>query len=195
MKLELAMTCSPKLKQIFKNISVGFTTTALLLTSLANPSLGKPSNWSYKIGDNVRFDFKGCTRSNNDVICAGNFRSRSGEQQLTIGPGSNGEVGVSITDTRGSAYQADEVRIGDQWLCNKTDCGHGDFVFVEGVDYKTLFVFKDASIPAPKLALFLFKSPSWISFGFDIRIRSINVVSLGINSSSDKRDQGYFFLK
>jgi hypothetical protein len=192
MKLKLAMICSPNSRQIVRNISVGLTTTVLLFTSLANPSLGKPSNWSYKIGDNVRFDFKGCTKSNNDVICVGNFRSRSGEQQLNIGPGYRGGASVSITDTKGSAYQADEVRIGDQWSCNNTDCGYDNFVFVEGVDYKTLFVFRDASIPAPKLALFLFTS----SHGyFDIRIRSINVVGLGINSSSDKRDQGYFFLK
>jgi hypothetical protein len=131
----------------------------LTFLSIASAAIAKPSNWSYKIGDFLQFDFKGCTKTTNgdDVICVGNFRSRSGEQQISIGPGYDNYKRISITDSRGKVTNADEVRIGDNWSCRVAcgtwNSGTANMVFVEGIDYKTLFIFKDVSLPSTKLPL------------------------------------------
>jgi hypothetical protein len=150
----------------------------LTFLSMASAAIAKPSNWSYKIGDFLQLDFKGCTKtaSGDDVICVGNFRSRSGERQISIGPGYDNYKNISITDSRGKVTNADEVRIGDNWSCRVgTNCGTwnsgiGNMVFVEGIDYKTLFIFKDVSLPSTKLPLF------YLSFDRnEIKVRNIAV--------------------
>jgi hypothetical protein len=85
-----------------RNSFVGLTTTLLILTSVTSSSLAKPSNWSYRIGDNLRFDFKGCTKSTNveDVICVENFRSKNGEVGLSLSPGSVDRKSISIPDSQ-----------------------------------------------------------------------------------------------
>ncbi len=161
---------------------VSLITTLLIFTNVTSPSLAKPSNWSYKIGDNLRFDFKGCTKSTNgeDVICVGNFRSKNGEIALNLGPGSSSSKNISITDSQGSLIFADELRVGDSWSCRVgADCNNGindNIVFVEGIDYKTIFIFKDISLSSTKIALFYFRN-SGIFKPFEIKIRNIYVTS------------------
>jgi hypothetical protein len=165
-----------------RNFFVGLTTTLLILTNVTSSSLAKPSNWSYKIGDNLRFDFKGCTKSTNgeDVICVGNFRSKNGEVGLSLSPGSGDRKNISITDSQGSLIFADELRVGDNWSCRVgADCGNffgNNLVFVEGIDYKTMFIFKDISLPSTKVALFYFRSDGF-SNPFEIKVRNVNVTS------------------
>jgi hypothetical protein len=187
------MISSSKYKQVNRFFFVGFATIVLLFTSIASPSLGKPSNWSYKIGDNLRFDFKGCTKSTNgeDLICIGNFRSRNGEVSVGIGPGADNTKFIGITDSKGKVSFADEIRVGDNWSCRvgancsgntfALNMGSGDLVFVEGVDYKTLFIFKDISLPSSKIPLFFFRGYSTFSNQFEIKVRNINVTSSDVN--------------
>jgi hypothetical protein len=166
--------------KITKNFFVGLITTSLLLVNTTNYSLAKPSNWSYKLGDNLRFDFKGCTRSTNgeDLICVGNFRSKNGEVSLNLSPGSGDSKNISITDSQGSLVFADELRVGDNWSCRVgADCSGifgSNLVFVEGIDYKVMFVFKEASLPSKKIALFYFRTNSF-NPSFEIKVRNINV--------------------
>jgi hypothetical protein len=167
-----------------RDFFVGLTTTLLILVNVTSSSLAKPSNWSYKIGDNLRFDFKGCTKSTNgeDVICVGNFRSKNGEVGLSLSPGSGDRKNISITDSQGSLIFADELRVGDNWSCRVgSDCGdtfiNGNLVLVEGIDYKTTFIFKDISLPSTKIALFYFRSSQAIYNTFEIKVRNISVTS------------------
>jgi hypothetical protein len=157
-----------------RNIFVGWAVGLLTLTSFVSPSLSKPSNWSYKLGDLVQFNFWGCAQSveGDKVICTGNFRSRSGEQRISVGPGSQSNPYVIITDSRGNTYLADEMRIGDEWSC-RTNCGTAQFDLVEGIDYKTVFIFKDVSLPSSKLALFYFSGSA--RDRFELRIRNIKM--------------------
>jgi hypothetical protein len=171
------------LKTAQKNIFVGFTVGLLTLTGFVAPSLSKPSNWSFKIGDAVRFDFQGCSKSANedDVICIGNFRSRNGEQVISVIPGGGNQKYISITDSRGKVHFADEVRIGDKWACRVgEDCSNGfstNFTLVEGVDYKTVFIFKDTSLPSSKLPLFQLQRYNDFFNSNPIKVRNINVTS------------------
>jgi hypothetical protein len=176
------MISSLKFKSITKNTFIGFVTTLTVMASFISSSTGKPSNWSYKIGENVRFDFKGCTRSTSreDIICVGNFRSRNGEASLGVATGSGNSKLVSITDSQGNLTFADEIRIGDNWSCRVgADCAGtigGNLVLVEGVDYKTLFIFKETSLPSTKIALFNFRSSN-IFDQFEIKVRNINITT------------------
>jgi hypothetical protein len=166
-----------------RNVFVSLMTTSLVLTNVTSSSLAKPSNWSYKIGDNLRFDFKGCTKSTNgeDVICVGNFRSKNGEVGLSLSPGNGDRKNISITDSQGGLIFADELRIGSNWSCRSgADCSQTSFsnnvVLVEGIDYRTIFVFKDVSLPSTKIALFYFQSADYFS-PFVIKVRNINVTN------------------
>jgi hypothetical protein len=186
----LKMLNLSSLRTAHKNIFVSFTVGLMTLTGFVAPSLSKPSNWSFKIGDFVRFDFQGCSKSANkdNVICVGNFRSRNGEQGISVPPGSGNERFISITDSRGKVHFADEVRIGDKWTCQVGEnCNltfSRNFTLVEGVDYKTVFIFKDTSILSSKLPLFQFQ----VIYHYDnisssmpikIKARNINITSSG----------------
>jgi hypothetical protein len=188
--LRVSMISSSKYKHVSKRIFVGLATAVLLFASIANSSLGKPSTWSYKISDNLLFDFKECTKSTNaeDLVCTGYFRSQNGEQTLHIGPGSDSYKNVTITDSRGGVHLADEVKIGDDWSCrlgancgargiwqNVSGAGYVDFV--EGVRYKTTFLFKGVSLPSSKIALFFLKNPEFSLYSYQVKVRNINVLS------------------
>ena len=100
------------------------------------------------------FDFKGCTRPDgrDEVFCAGNLRSLGGEQRVYIarkGTYGNNGYDSSITDFKGKVYIADEIRIGDVGICDM-ECTDKTFDLVEGVNYRTLFIFKNISLPSPK---------------------------------------------
>ncbi len=80
------------------------------LVSLTSPTLSKPNNYSYKINDSLKFDFMGCAKSsadNEQIVCVGNFRSKNGEQVISISPGNTNlfsgvnDYNVIITDSRG----------------------------------------------------------------------------------------------
>jgi hypothetical protein len=166
--------------EIARKPSIGLATILLILINFANPSLSKPDNWSYNISNNLRFDFKGCTKSDNDVICIGNFRSRSGEQSLHIGTGYTGGLSpklISITDSRGNVSFADEVRVGENWIFTEKERSVGDVVLVEGIDYKTLFVFKDVSLPSLKIPLFSAQNDNYFGWAsqFSVKVRNITV--------------------
>jgi hypothetical protein len=157
--------------------------TSSILAFCINPVSAKPNESSYKIGDSLRFDFKGCTKSTNsdDIICVGNFRSRNGEVSIEVSPGNSSDRNISITDSKGRTHFADEIKVGDSWSCragnncNSLFSGNG-ITLVEGIDYKTLFVFKDVSLPSSKIPLFFFKGRVSNSFsGFEIKIRNSSI--------------------
>jgi hypothetical protein len=176
------MTSLSKLKITNKNIYNCFAIAVFIFAGVVNPSIATPSNWSYKIGNNLRFDFKGCSKSNNDLICTANFRSQNGEQKINIGPGWDSNKYVAITNSGGIVYMADEVKIGNNWVCRSgTTCGNfsflpgvGEFTFVEGVNYETVFTFRDISLPTLKMPLFVFSTDGVFSSS-PVRIRNINV--------------------
>jgi hypothetical protein len=175
-----------------RNIS---TNTSQSIATLPSPSPqnsglskkpAKRNNWSYKINSNaIRFDFNGCTNSGSDIVCSGNFRSLNREQIIAVGPGSDGVFSssnsISITDIRGTTHRASELRIGNDWSCLKGNNSFGNscqMTLVEGIDYKTLFIFKDISLPSSKIALFYFNNDSYFSGtgnNFEIKIRDIDV--------------------
>jgi hypothetical protein len=167
---------------------------SLVFISIGNPSLGNPSNWSFKISDSIRFDFKGCSADNIGVVCTGNFRSLNGEQTLAnIGPGSSvGGSPITITDSQGKVYVPDKVTINNNWSCSigSSDCpggslispGVGSLLLVEGVNYKASFIFREISLPSPKISLFRLSS---VWYGTDIKVRNIKV--LDSNTSSQQR--------
>jgi hypothetical protein len=163
-----------------RHLFVGFMTTLLVITNVTSSPLAKPNNWSYKISDNLRFNFQGCSKSNNDLICTANFRSQSGEQKISIGPGWDSNKYVTVTNYNGVVYMADEVKIGSAWVCRAgSTCGNfltgvGDFTFVEGVNYIATFTFRDISLPAFKIPLFYF-STNGIFSNSAIRIRNLDV--------------------
>lgn len=162
-----------------RTFTVGLT-TILVFASSTSFSLAKPSNWSYKIGNSIKFDFKGCTKSGDDIVCVGNFRSRSGERLLHIGTGFTGGLSpklISITDSRGKVSFADEVRVGEEWSFTENGRSVGDITLVEGVDYKTLFIFKDVSLPSLKIPLFSAQSDHYFGSAdrFEIKARNIPI--------------------
>jgi hypothetical protein len=180
---------SPSKKQESIAILTVFLTT---LISLASPTLSKPNNYSYKINDSLKFDFIGCAKSasdNEQIVCVGNFRSKNGEQIINIGPGNidpyfnQSKYNVVITDSRGGTHPADEIRIGKDWTC-RTDCGSKRLELVEGVDYKTLFIFKNVSLPSSKLPLFFFQG--YANGPFDIRVRNLIIATASVSNSSQE---------
>jgi hypothetical protein len=173
-----------KIRNISTNISQSIAT--LPSPNPQNSGLSKKpakrSKWSYKINNNaIRFDFNGCTYSGSDIVCSGNFRSLNREQIIAVGPGRDGVFtssnSISITDTRGMTHRASELKIGNDWSCIK-DSDSCQMTLVEGIDYKTLFIFKDISLPSSKIALFYFNDNNYFSGrgnNFEIKIRDIDV--------------------
>jgi hypothetical protein len=169
----------------------------LIPLSFTSPSLSSPKNQSYKINDSLKFDFTGCAQSasnNEEIVCTGNFRSKNGEQTINIGPGNidpyfnSGSYNVIITDSRGGTHPADEIRIGKDWSC-RTNCGSKGFELVEGVDYKTLFIFKNVSLPSSKLPLFFFQG--YANGRFDIRVRNLTVATASVSNSSQESHSAF----
>jgi hypothetical protein len=148
----------------------------------------KPIKLSYRINDSVKFDFQGCSRSSNsnDVLCVGNFRSLNGDREIQIGPKmkdvniSGSSQGINITNSEWQIYSASEVNINDNWSCNiESTCaggvsynpGIGRLSLIEGIEYKTTFVFRDVSLPSVTLPLFHL-SP------YEIKVRNTKVAGI-----------------
>jgi hypothetical protein len=109
-----------------------------------------------KIATATTFDFKGCIKSSdgNDIICAGNFRNRDADKDISIyrDGGGWGNSKSVITDYSGKNYAADEIRTSDGQSCRR-GCSGVRLNLVEGVEYKAFFIFKDVSLPTAEIAL------------------------------------------
>lgn len=181
----LRMLNLSNLRTVQKNIFFSYIVTIGLLISsgFTTPSFGNSSTFSYKIGSSLRFDFKGCSKSNNDVVCIGNIRSQNGEQKISIGPGWESNNYITITNSNGKVYMADEVKVGNNWTCRAgSGCegnggwlpGVGEFTFVEGINYETSFFFRNVSLPSPNIPLLYFSTDGIFS-NSPIRIRNIKI--------------------
>jgi hypothetical protein len=156
--------------------SIAAITSFFLVASIPMIVVAKP----IKIGTATTFDFKGCTKSTDgqDIICVGNYRNRDADKSITIYRGS----GTFITDYDGKSYTPDEIKISAE-SCRR-DCDSLYVTLVEGVDYKVSLIFKDVSLPSPKIAL-LQISTRHVD---DVKIRKISVSSG--NSLSNSGESG-----
>jgi hypothetical protein len=132
--------------------------------SLAKPNSKKPVSASntLNLGNGIKFVFQGCTQisSQNKVICSGIFRNSNGEKPVLIFR-DYPPAPTTITNSSGRNYVANEVRIVDvdNRTCSSENndfgnaCSWYDVTLVEGVEYKTLFIFNDVSLPMSKIPL------------------------------------------
>jgi hypothetical protein len=143
----------------------GITSVFIPFThSFARPNSKKPVSVSntLNLGSGIKFVFQGCTQisSQDKVICSGIFRNSNGEKPVLIFR-DQPKNSTTITNTNGRNYVANEIRIVDvdNRICNAegnewgNSCSWYDVTLVEGVEYKTLFVFNDVSLPTSKIAL------------------------------------------
>jgi hypothetical protein len=164
---------------MFSAVNIKTVAPSFIFAFMASPSLAKPNKWSFKLKNTpIQFDFKGCSANNSGVVCTGIFRSLRGETYFPMRLDN-----ISITDSKGRAYQVDQIDINNYWSCspasNNTLSGCPSLNFVEGVGYKTSFVFREISLPSNKVALFRLFS----SWSFDeVTIRNIEVVNSGMVS-------------
>ncbi len=157
---------------MFSSVNLKTVALSLVFAFMAIPSFAKPSNWSFRFDRGgfppIQFDFTGCSTSNSDVVCTGNFRGLRGETGFNMRTD-----GIAITDSKGKVYQADKITIGNYWSCLPDLLGSCSITLVEGVTYKTSFVFREISLPSKKLSLFRLYS-SWS--GDEAKVRNIEVV-------------------
>jgi hypothetical protein len=159
---------------MFSAINSKTVALSLVFAFMAIPSLAKPSNWSFKFDSGfglppIQFDFTGCSVNNSDVVCTGNFHSLRGEAGFNMRTDE-----VTITDSNGKIYQSDQISINNYWSCLPNSLsGCPSLTFVEGVTYKTSFIFREISLPSKKLALFRLYS-YWSRD--EAKVRNIEVV-------------------
>ena len=186
------MLINSLLKKFNNRYILATIATTLIISFFPLATHAKPNDRSIKIGDRIMFDFKGCAQPDgrDEVICVGNLRSLGGEQVAWMDR--NQFPGTSITDFKGKVYVADEIRIGDDVICN-LECTSLSPTLVENVNYKTLFIFRNVSLLSPKIALFQIGS----SYnGITAKFRNISVVNptrrspvQSQNSVDDTREQ------
>ena len=164
------MLIAPFLKILNSRYVLATTATALIISFFPFTTLAKPNDRSIKIRNAAMFDFKGCAQPDgrDEVICVGNLRSLGGEQSVSI---YRSDSETSITDFKGKVYEADEIRVGDAGICD-IQCSYQYFTLVEGVNYRTLFIFKNVSLPSPKIALLSINIEST-----HVKFRNISVVN------------------
>jgi hypothetical protein len=143
--------------------TIAAITSFFFIASIPMTVVAKP----IKIGTATTFDFKGCTKSSDgqDIICFGNFRNRDADKDVGVVRGS----GTFITDYDGKNHVPDEIKISDK-SCRR-GCYSLQVILVEGVDYKAALIFKDVSLPSPKIALLQMN----MTGADDIKIRKISV--------------------
>jgi hypothetical protein len=163
---------------------VPFIVTAVLTAiNLPLPALAKP----VKIAEGVSFDLEACRRTldGNDVICTGTLSSRSGERRISISRDSSyyGSLGTLITTSQGKTHVPSSISAGDR-VCNNNPspndafaftCSTLDITLVEGVKYKTSFIFRDVSSDSSKIALFS------VNFGYGyqaLKYRNLSVFQM-----------------
>jgi hypothetical protein len=138
------------------------------------------------IEQGVTFDFKGCSTvasssGGKDIVCIGDFLSRSGEKSISLQAQTSNPYahkGTTINDSAGKTYYANEIKIGDNWSC-RVDCPN--ITLVEGVKYSASFVFQDVSVLSSKIPLFAIDIPTGFPSFFNedkrIKFRNINLRS------------------
>jgi hypothetical protein len=161
--------------RLFSAIVVGI----LSVCGLSDVSISKPTSDDNSIGNGIKFTFQGCTYfpKQEKVVCLGNFRSSSGEQRLAVY-----RNGTKITNTQGKTYESGEFIIGTDFIC-KQNCNGETATFVEGVDYKSMFVFNDISLPSSRIPLLSIE----IS-GKTLKYRNLKVKTSGNNDSTDRSE-------
>jgi hypothetical protein len=147
------------LNHMTKKFLLFITSTTLLTMNLSLPALAKP----VRIAEGVSFDLEVCRRTvdGNDVVCTGALLSRAGERRITIGrqSGDLGSSGVTyMTTSQGKNHAPSSISVGDQVCNNVPDtytsvCGQLTITLVEGVKYRSSFVFRDVSSDSSKISL------------------------------------------
>jgi hypothetical protein len=141
-----------------KKLAPFIVTAVLTAINLPLPALAKP----VKIAEGVSFDLEACRRTldGNDVICNGTLLSRSGERRISINRAFYLYEGSDtlITTSQGKTHVPSSISAGDR-VCNSnpdsfSSCSNLDITLVEGVKYKTSFIFRDVSSDSSKIALF-----------------------------------------
>jgi hypothetical protein len=176
-----------------RNISLTLLTLALTIP-FTDITLAKPTTTETKktnnsksrgtpVGEGVKFFFNGCTQitAQEKVVCVGTFRSISGERKVTMYREDYRGWVTTITDTKGKSYIPNEIRVGGDYTCIKGNCSYLDMTLVEGVDYKTIFIFTDISLPTAKIPLLSINTNGGQNY---LKYRNIPVSTSGENSSS-----------
>jgi hypothetical protein len=157
--------------------------TVLAVMNLPLSALAKP----VKIAEGVSFDLEACRRTldGNDVICTGTLLSRSGERGISIARNSPyyENVGTLITTSQGKTHVPSSISAGDR-VCNNdptpvgsfsSTCNTLDITLVEGVKYRSSFVFRDVSADSSKIALFS------VNFGYGyqaLKYRNLSIFQM-----------------
>jgi hypothetical protein len=154
----------------------------LSVVGLSDRSIAKPGENNTNVGNGVIFTFQGCTYfpKQEKVVCLGNFRSSSGEHRLFVYRNS-----TTITNIQGKTYESSEVAVGTDFIC-KQNCNSTDPTFVEGVDYKSIFVFDGVSLPSSKIPLLSINVIN--TSNYLLKYRNIKVKINGNNESNDRSD-------
>jgi hypothetical protein len=165
------------LNHITKRSVPFIVTTVLVAMNLSLPALAKP----VRIAEAVSFDLEACRRTSdgNDVVCTGTLLSRSGEKNISISRNAGGfnGGGTYITTSQGKTHIPSSILAGDRICNNNPDqfsfaCNSLDITLVEGVKYKSSFIFRDVSSDSSKIALLS------ISFGYgyqSLKYRNLNI--------------------
>jgi hypothetical protein len=135
--------------------------TALLFyfqstNSVARPRIEKPVRNPnvINVGEGIKFTFQGCTQisSQEKVICQGTFQSFNGDKTLWI---YRRIFGITkIVDSTGKSHVVNEIRIGGDLICREQeDCAQEKVTLVEGINYKSIFVFTDILLDSSKIPL------------------------------------------
>ncbi len=121
----------------------------------------------------VTFNLGRCVSRGNDIICGGILHNSSGEQEVQIARTRLWTVGdntTSITDSNGTTYVASKILVGNSAVCDES-CGYIEGLkLVQGVNYKTIFVFSNVSLPSNSIALLDIR-------GLGFKARNINISS------------------
>jgi hypothetical protein len=161
-----------------KKLAPFIVTAVLTAINLPLPALAKP----VKIAEGVSFDLEACRRTldGNDVICTGTLLSRSGERNIYIGKSEG--MGTLITTSQGKTHVPSSISAGDR-VCNNPNpndafaftCSTLDITLVEGVKYRTSFIFRDVSSDSSKIALFS------VNFGYGyqaLKYRNLSIFQM-----------------
>ena len=156
------------------------TAVSLLTTIPAFVANAKPI--TIKNDSGVTFDFVGCIRKGNDIVCQGNFSSINGERKIYMN-GYGDEGRAFIADSEGGVHKVSKILFtGAAQQCKNSDSSDCNMSLVEGINYKTTFVFSNVSLPSDRIPLFQ------INY-LDLKIRNITLGRLYEQANaSDRQD-------
>lgn len=148
--------------------------TATILTITSSPLVANSAPVKLKSNFDVTFDFKGCISKENDIVCQGIFLSGNGEQSILISGGLS--ASPYIADSDGKTYFVDKILVGSSTQC----IGSGKYCstnLVEGIKYRTTFVFNNVLLPSNNIPLFE-------SNTLNLKIRNISLGELNNQDST-----------